>query len=115
MSTAKILITGATGDTGGYAIEQLLHLAPNQALRLRDDGTEQTVPLEQVAVGDRLRVRPGDKVPVDGIVLEGEFPEGTAAGIKDLAVIELTARSRLQALMDEAPPVAGRTALRRLK
>ena len=60
----------AMGQTG-KAIQQLLELAPNLAWRLRDDGTEEQVPLEAVAVGDRLRVKPGDKVPVDGTVLEG--------------------------------------------
>jgi Cu+-exporting ATPase len=53
------------------AIRALLRLAPPAARRLRDDGTDEDIPLEQVRVGDRLRVRPGEKVPVDGIVLEG--------------------------------------------
>ncbi|HKW00015.1 MAG TPA: heavy metal translocating P-type ATPase [Vicinamibacterales bacterium] len=53
------------------AIKQLLGLAPKSARRLRDDGGEDDVPLDQIQVGDRLRVRPGEKVPVDGIVLEG--------------------------------------------
>ncbi|HYN64125.1 MAG TPA: HAD-IC family P-type ATPase, partial [Candidatus Limnocylindrales bacterium] len=53
------------------AIKTLLGLAPTTARRLRDDGTEGDVPLDQVQVGDRLRVRPGEKVPVDGVVLEG--------------------------------------------
>ncbi len=53
------------------AIRALLRLAPATARRLRDDGSEEDVPLEFVAVGDRLRVRPGEKVPVDGVVLEG--------------------------------------------
>ncbi|HVA58049.1 MAG TPA: heavy metal translocating P-type ATPase [Gemmatimonadaceae bacterium] len=53
------------------AIKQLLGLAPKTARRLRDDETEEDVPLDQVQVGDRLRVRPGEKVPVDGIVLDG--------------------------------------------
>jgi Cu+-exporting ATPase len=60
----------AMGQTS-RAIQQLLQLAPNLAWRLGDDGAEQAVPLEHVAVGDRLRVKPGDKVPVDGTVLEG--------------------------------------------
>jgi Cu+-exporting ATPase len=55
----------------GAALRALLDLAPPQALRLADDGTEAAVPLAQVHVGDRLRVRPGAKVPVDGVVLEG--------------------------------------------
>jgi Cu+-exporting ATPase len=53
------------------AIRALLGLAPKTAKRLDDQGGEADVPLEQVQVGDRLRVRPGEKVPVDGIVLEG--------------------------------------------
>ena len=53
------------------AIRQLLDLAPKQARRLRQDGTEDDVPLDTVMPGDRLRVRPGEKVPVDGIVLDG--------------------------------------------
>jgi Cu+-exporting ATPase len=53
------------------AIKALLGLAPKTARRLRDDGTEEDIPLEHVHVGDRLRVRPGEKVPVDGVVVEG--------------------------------------------
>ncbi len=52
-------------------IKALLGLAPKTASRLRDDGSEEDVPLDQVRPGDRLRVRPGEKVPVDGVVLEG--------------------------------------------
>jgi Cu+-exporting ATPase len=53
------------------AIKALLGLAPKTARRIAPDGTEQDVPLDQVQVGDLLRVRPGEKVPVDGIVEEG--------------------------------------------
>jgi Cu+-exporting ATPase len=53
------------------AIRALLGLVPNTARLLRQDGGEEDVPLERVTVGDRLRVRPGEKVPVDGVVLEG--------------------------------------------
>jgi len=54
------------------AIRALLGLAPTTARRIRPDGSEEDVPLDHVAVGDRLRVRPGEKVPVDGMVLEGQ-------------------------------------------
>ncbi|MCB9492223.1 MAG: copper-translocating P-type ATPase [Dehalococcoidia bacterium] len=55
----------------GAAIKKLLGLAPKTARRIAADGTDEDVPLTAVAVGDRLRVRPGEKVPVDGVVLEG--------------------------------------------
>jgi Cu+-exporting ATPase len=55
----------------GAAIRALLGLAPRTARRLSEDGSERDVPLDQVAAGDRLRVRPGEKVPVDGVVLAG--------------------------------------------
>ncbi|HEX9848926.1 HAD-IC family P-type ATPase [Candidatus Deferrimicrobium sp.] len=55
----------------GAAVKALLGLAPKTARRLRDDGFEEDVPLDDVHLGDRLRVRPGEKVPVDGLVLEG--------------------------------------------
>jgi Cu+-exporting ATPase len=53
------------------AIQQLLKLAPNLAWRVRDDGTEEQVALNLVTVGNKLRVKPGEKIPVDGTVLEG--------------------------------------------
>jgi Cu+-exporting ATPase len=53
------------------AIRALMKLAPNRARRLRDDGSDEDVPIEAVAVGDRLRVRPGEKIPVDGSIIEG--------------------------------------------
>jgi Cu+-exporting ATPase len=53
------------------AIKALLNLAPKTARRIDDSGHDEDVPLDQIKAGDRLRVRPGEKVPVDGIVLEG--------------------------------------------
>ena len=55
----------------GAAIRALLGLAPKTARRLRPDGRDEDVALDQVHVGDQLRVRPGEKVPVDGVVLDG--------------------------------------------
>ena len=55
----------------GSAIRALLNLAPKTARRIRNDGNDEEVPLEEVHIGDRLRVRPGDSVPVDGVVIDG--------------------------------------------
>jgi Cu+-exporting ATPase len=66
----QVLELRARSQTGA-AIRALLGLAPKTARRLRDDGSEEDVPLESVQPGDRLRVRPGEKLPVDGVVLEG--------------------------------------------
>jgi Cu+-exporting ATPase len=66
----QVLELRARSQTGA-AVRALLGLAPKTARRLRDDGSEEDVPLDHVQVGDRLRVRPGEKVPVDGVVLEG--------------------------------------------
>ena len=66
----QMLELRAREQTGG-AIRALLDLAPEVARRLREDGSEEEVPLAIIVAGDRLRVRPGDKVPLDGEVLEG--------------------------------------------
>jgi Cu+-exporting ATPase len=67
----QVLELRARAQTGG-AIRALLNLAPKTALRLREDGGDEEVPLAQVQIGDRLRVRPGDRIPVDGTVLDGK-------------------------------------------
>ena len=66
----QILELRARSQTSA-AIRSLLGLSPKTARRLKQDGTEEDVPLDQVMVGDRLRVRPGEKLPVDGEVIEG--------------------------------------------
>ncbi|MFN2375838.1 MAG: heavy metal translocating P-type ATPase, partial [Candidatus Binatia bacterium] len=66
----QVLELKARDRTSG-AIRALLGLAPPTARRLRDDGSDEEVALEMVHTGDRLRVRPGEKIPVDGVVLEG--------------------------------------------
>ena len=67
----QVLELRARGRTGD-AIRQLLRLAPATARRVGPDGADQDVPLEHVHAGDHLRVRPGERVPVDGIVVSGE-------------------------------------------
>src|SRR3989454_6776503 len=66
----QVLELRARSATSG-AIRALLGLQPKTARRLRDDGGEEDIPLAHVHVGDRLRVRPGERVPVDGVVIEG--------------------------------------------
>jgi Cu+-exporting ATPase len=66
----QVLEIRARGRTSA-AIKRLLGLAPKTARRVRPDGTEEDVPLSEVQPGDMLRVRPGEKVPVDGTVIEG--------------------------------------------
>ncbi len=66
----QVLELKARAQTGA-AIQALLGLAPKRARRLRSDGSEEDVCLSHIHPGDRLRVRPGEKIPVDGVVLEG--------------------------------------------
>ena len=66
----QVLELRAREKTGG-AIRALLNLAPKTARRIGGDGQDEEVPLDEVHVGDRLRVRPGESVPVDGVVIEG--------------------------------------------
>ncbi len=54
------------------AIQEILKLSPNMAIRIKEDGSEETIATKEVSIGDILRLRPGDKVPVDGQVTEGE-------------------------------------------
>ncbi|MEO1018917.1 MAG: HAD-IC family P-type ATPase [Pseudomonadota bacterium] len=66
----QVLELRARERTGG-AIRALLDLAPKTALRVAKDGSAESVPLEDVSKGDTLRVRPGDKVPIDGVIVSG--------------------------------------------
>ncbi|MDA3896601.1 MAG: heavy metal translocating P-type ATPase, partial [Desulfobacteraceae bacterium] len=67
----QVLELKARGKTSS-AIKALLGLAPKTARIIRDDGAEEDIPLEQVQPGNKLRVRPGEKVPVDGVVVDGK-------------------------------------------
>jgi Cu+-exporting ATPase len=66
----QVLELRAREQTSG-AIRALLDLAPKVARRVKDDGSDEEIALENVVAGDRLRVRPGEKVPVDGVIVEG--------------------------------------------
>jgi P-type Cu+ transporter len=79
----------------GSALRALLGLAPKSARRIDEDGAEHDVPLEQVQVGDRLRVRPGEKIPVDGIVLEGRSAVDESMVTGEPIPVEKTPGSRV--------------------
>jgi Cu+-exporting ATPase len=66
----QVLELRARDQTSG-AIRALINLTPKTARRLREDGSDEEVPVEKIAVGDHIRVRPGEKVPVDGEVVDG--------------------------------------------
>ena len=70
VTVGKYLETRSKSKTGG-AIEKLIDLAPKTATRLAADGTEETLPVEAIQLGDTVVVRPGESIPADGIVLEG--------------------------------------------
>jgi Cu+-exporting ATPase len=67
----QVLELRARASTSG-AIRALMELAPKSARRVKDDGSDEDVPLDDVVAGDRLRVRPGEKIPVDGVLIEGQ-------------------------------------------
>jgi Cu+-exporting ATPase len=67
----QVLELRARSQTGS-AIKALLGLAPKTARRIRENGTEEDVPVDTVHPGDKLRIRPGEKIPIDGVTLEGQ-------------------------------------------
>jgi Cu+-exporting ATPase len=90
----QVLELRARSRTTG-AIRALLGLAPKTARLLREDGREEDVPLDQVQVGDRLRVRPGEKVPVDGRILEGTTSLDESMVTGESMPVEKTAGDRV--------------------
>jgi len=90
----QVLELRARSHTGA-AIRALLDLAPRTARVLRDSNAEEDIRLDQVKVGDRLRVRPGEKVPVDGVVLEGHSWVDESMITGESAPVEKTSGSRV--------------------
>src|SRR6185437_2121993 len=90
----QVLELRARERTGG-AIRALLDLAPKIARRVRDDGNDETIALEQVHVGDRLRIRPGDRVPVDGKVISGRSAVDESMVTGEAMPVEKTEGDRL--------------------
>lgn len=117
----QVLELRARQQTGG-AIRELLQLAPEKAHRLNEAGEEEEVPLEAVHKGDRLRVRPGEKVPVDGRVLSGSSSvdesmlTGEPMPVKKTEGDDMTGGTLNQsgALIMEAIGVGGETVLHRI-
>ena len=90
----QVLELRARSRTTG-AIRALLGLAPKTGRLLRDDGREEDIALDHVRVGDRLRVRPGEKVPVDGVVLEGSSVVDESMVTGEAVPVEKRAGSRV--------------------
>lgn len=90
----QVLELRARERTGG-AIRALLDLAPKTALRVLKDGRTETVPLASVQVGDILRVRPGDKVPIDGTVIEGRSAVDESLLTGEPIPVEKTVKDRV--------------------
>jgi Cu+-exporting ATPase len=117
----QVLELRARERTGG-AIRALLKLAPATARRLRDDGTEEDIPVEHVQAGDRLRVRPGERVPVDGEAIDGTSAVDESMVTGESMPVEKQVHSKLiggtmngtGALIMRAEKVGGETMLARI-
>jgi len=90
----QMLELGARSETNA-AVRALLHLAPKTARRIRSDGVEEDVQLDAVAVGDQLRVRPGEKIPLDGSVTEGSSSVDESMVTGESIPVEKTVGDRL--------------------
>jgi Cu+-exporting ATPase len=85
----QILELKARSQTSA-AIKSLLGLAPKTARRINSDGSEEEIPLNHVHVGDKLRVRPGEKLPVDGVVTDGDIRRAVMAHLDPRALTAAT-------------------------
>jgi Cu+-exporting ATPase len=90
----QVLELRARSQTGG-AIQVLLGLAPKTARRLSPSGQETDIPISEVAVGDPLRIRPGEKIPVDGVVTEGQSSVDESMVSGEPIPVEKTAGARV--------------------
>lgn len=90
----QVLELRARSQTGA-AIRSLLGLAPKTARIVREDGREEDIPLGHVHIGDRIRIRPGEKVPVDGVVLEGQSSVDESMITGEPIPVEKTAESKV--------------------
>jgi len=90
----QVLELRARSSTGA-AIRKLLGMAATSARRIADDGSESDVPLDEVQAGDRLRVRPGEKIPTDGVVLEGSSSVDESMVTGEPIPVEKTAGDRV--------------------
>ncbi len=90
----QVLELRARSSTGA-AIRKLLGMAATSARRIAEDGSESDVPLDQVQAGDRLRVRPGEKIPTDGVVLEGSSSVDESMVTGEPIPVEKTADDRV--------------------
>jgi Cu+-exporting ATPase len=117
----QVLELRARAGTGD-AIRALLDLAPPRATRLRDDGGEEDIQLDAVAVGDRLRIKPGGRVPVDGAVLDGASAVDESMVTGESLPVEKAAGAKLiggtvngtGALVMRAEKIGGDTVLARI-
>ena len=99
ITVGKMLEAKSKGKTTD-ALKSLMKISPKTAVLIEDDGngrTEKTVPIEDVRIGDRFAVRPGDSIPVDGIVLEGQSAVNESALTGESLPVEKQAGSRVSA------------------
>ncbi|WP_297181884.1 heavy metal translocating P-type ATPase [uncultured Enorma sp.] len=96
VTVGKYLETRSKSKTGG-AIEKLIDLAPKTATRVLADGTEETVAVEAIQLGDTVLVRPGESIPVDGVVLDGSSAVDESALTGESIPVEKTAGDTVNA------------------